>query len=121
MSTNNLLDRLIAFSNCVHLMLNELADRRYHKSLIEQLSRSTTSAALNYSEAIVTKSDKDYAFKVRIALKEMNESGTAIKILKGRTSDTNVDFNEIEKEAGSLMAILSACCRKAENKSNSSK
>src|SRR5690606_3914850 len=103
MSTNNLLDRLIVFSNCVHLLLNDLQDRQYHKSLIDQLSRSTTSAALNYSEAIVTKSDKDYAFKVRIALKEMNESGTAIKILKGRTIDTNVDFNEIEKEAGSLM------------------
>lgn len=117
MKTNQLLFRLIEFNNAIYNISLVLNNRRELFHLIDQILRSSSSSVLNYSEALVTKTDKDYANKVRLALKEMNESCSIIMLLKGRTSEHYLqELTKLEEEASSLLAILGACCRKVENR-----
>jgi len=116
MKSNSLLDRLIQLSNQVYDACYTHADKPNLKSIIDQIERSSTSSALNYGEAIVSGSDRDYANKVRIAIKEMNETCTSLKLLKVRIPATVNKLEPLEKEAGELLAMLHACCKKAESK-----
>jgi len=52
------------------------------KNLAYQLSRSSTSLALNYGEAQSAESDKDFIHKMRLCLKELRESQICLKIIK---------------------------------------
>jgi len=116
MKSNTLLNRLIQFSNQVHDVCHLHGDKLNLKSIIDQIDRSSTSSALNYGEAIVSGSDRDYANKVRIAIKEMNETCTCLKLIKARVPITVKKLEPLEIEAGELLAMLHACCQKAESK-----
>jgi len=116
MKTNPLLERLISLSKNLYKHNDQLIDSKRHQSLIDQISRSSSSAALNYAESIVSATDKDYANKVRIALKEMNETCTSLILLKARTKDSSSELTHLQVEADELVAMLSTCCRKAESK-----
>lgn len=116
MKTNPILERLIIFNNDVFNNLSVLQDLRTTNYLVDQIFRSTSSAALNYSEAILSSSDRDYANKVRISLKEINETSTILKLIESRAPDSLQNLDKLKKEADELTAILSTCCRKAEAK-----
>ena len=51
----------------------------YH--LTKQIIRSSTSAALNYGEAQVAESRKDFIHKVSIVLKELKETSINLKLM----------------------------------------
>ncbi len=116
MKSNSLLNRLIQFSNQVYEICNSHAVKPNLKSLIDQIDRSSASSALNYGEAIVSGSDRDYANKVRIAIKEMNETCTSLKLLKARVPTIVQNLEPLEKESGELLAMLHACSKKAQSK-----
>lgn len=117
MKTNHLLERLVEFSNSVYKLCQKLNNRKEHIHLVDQILRSSSSSVLNYSEALVTRTDKDYSNKVRLALKEMNESCSIIMLLKGRITDPILqDLIILQEEANDLLAILGACCRKVEKR-----
>jgi four helix bundle protein len=116
MKTNPILQRLVSFSNTLHHRFESIRDSKHQQALIDQIGRSSSSAALNYSEAIVSASDKDYANKVRISLKEMNETCTTLLLLESRADGMIANIDDLKKEGDELVAILSACCRKAESK-----
>ena len=50
--------------------------------MINQLLRSTASAALNYGEAQSAETKKDFIHKIGVVLKELRESDVNLKILK---------------------------------------
>ncbi len=116
MKTNPILERLVAFSNDLYRRFEPIRDFKHEQALVDQIFRSSSSSALNYSEAIVSASDKDYANKVRIALKEMNETCTTLQLLEPRVISVVGNFVDLKKEGAELVAILSTCCRKAEAK-----
>jgi four helix bundle protein len=116
MKSNLLLNRLIQFSNHVYDVCSSHGNKPNLTSLLDQIDRSSTSAALNYGEAIVSGSDRDYANKVRIAIKEMNETCTSLKLLKARVPIIVQKLEPLETESGELLAMLHACCQKAESK-----
>jgi four helix bundle protein len=116
MKTNPILVRLIAFSNELYRRFEPIRDFKNEQALVDQISRSSSSSALNYSEAIISASDRDYANKVRIALKEMNETCTTLLLVEPRVKSIVGSFDDLKKEGDELVAILSTCCRKAEAK-----
>ncbi len=74
----------------------------------KQLVRSATSPAPNYAEARSAESNKDFIHKLKIALKEMNETRIWLKIII-RTGLIKADLlNDMLDECEQLCRILSA-------------
>ena len=77
----NLEDRLINFGVNVVNIGSKLQVRKELRGLTDQILRSGISSPLNYSEAIHAESKKDFIHKMKIALKELRETYTALRIL----------------------------------------
>jgi len=110
-------ERLIDFA--VQLMeIAELISISYAgKHLGGQLTRSGTSAALNYGEAQGSESQKDFIHKMKIILKELRESHVCLKIIKRKGM-----FNQADKlgkaliECNELISIFVSSCKTAQQK-----
>lgn len=116
MYTNKLLDRLIVNTGQIDNFLHCIRITDRNKSFIDQVRRSSTSVPLNYSEAIATRSDRDYANKTRIALKEAIEATTGLRLLNAQMPERSAEFEPLLNELNELTAILHSCCKKAERK-----
>ncbi len=76
----NFEDRLVRFAGeCIFFTrnLNKSFENEYYKN---QLIRSSGSSSLNFGEAQGTISNKDFVFKVSIAVKELKETRNSLKI-----------------------------------------
>jgi len=100
-------ERLVKFS-VMTLRLSRLAGNNYYNNyLINQLLRSSASAALNYAEAQSAESKRDFIHKVGIVLKELRESHVNLKILA--ESKIIPDLEEINlalDESNQLVSIF---------------
>jgi len=110
-------ERLIAFAGDMVLFIRKLDQNMIGNYLINQILRSSGSAALNYAESQSASSDKDYINKVAIALKELRETEVNLKIMKhisigGDMRQTLINEN-IE-----LIKILSTLIKNRKVKSN---
>jgi four helix bundle protein len=74
-------DRLLGFAARVGNVVDALPDTRLGRHIASQLIRSGTSPAPNYSEACAAESKRDFIHKLGIALKELRESRTWIKLI----------------------------------------
>ena len=74
-------DRLLDFAARVGKLVEALPDTRLGRHVAGQLVRSGTSPAPNYAEACAAESKKDFIHKLGIALKELRESRTWIKLI----------------------------------------
>ncbi len=100
-------DRLIKFSVMI-FNLSRLVDKTFFNNyLINQLLRSSASAALNYGEAQSAESKRDFIHKVAIVLKELRESHINLKII----ADSGIIAHPVEvadalEENNQLVAIF---------------
>ena len=103
----NFEDRLVRFAGeCIFFTrnLNKSYENEYYKN---QLIRSSGSSSLNFGEAQGTISDKDFIFKVGLAVKELKESRNSLKILNYiKEGDENIR-TLLLKEVEELIAIAS--------------
>ena len=74
-------DRLLDFAARVGKLVDALPETRLGRHIAGQLVRSGTSPAPNYAEACAGESKKDFIRKLGIALKELRESRTWIKLI----------------------------------------
>ncbi|MBK9989784.1 MAG: four helix bundle protein [Verrucomicrobia bacterium] len=65
--------RILPLANCLHVTFAG-------KHIADQLLRSGTSAAPNYAEARSAESKADFVHKLRIAVKELNETDVWLQI-----------------------------------------
>ena len=80
MTTKELEDRLIQFAAMIIELTDSLRKNRAGLALIDQMSRSSISAALNYGEAAGAESPKDFVHKLQVVLKELRETLMALRI-----------------------------------------
>lgn len=80
MTTKELEERLIQFAAMVIELTNSLRKNRAGLTLVDQMSRSSISAALNYGEAAGAESLKDFIHKLQVVLKELRETWMALRI-----------------------------------------
>ncbi len=116
MYTNKLLNRLIDCSGQIDNLLYGIRLTDRNKAIIDQIRRSATSISLNYSEAIATRTDRDYANKARNALKEAVETTTGLRLLMAQLPDKSYEIEVQLNELNELTAMLHTCCKKAESK-----
>jgi four helix bundle protein len=84
-------ERLIDFAVRIIKVCNALLKGSAEKHIRGPLLRSGTSPAPNYAEARGAESQKDFLHKLKIVLKELNETRIWQKSLSGLNSYQNID------------------------------
>ena len=110
-------NRLILLSVGINkLFLVEPKNQLTH-ILGDQLVRSSTSAALNYGEAQGAESRKDFIHKTSLVLKELRETGIALKIiLQSGAIKQKEEVLQIISECDQLTAIFQKTVTSARSK-----
>lgn len=112
--TYDLADRLVRFSTMISHMADSIVETKEGSNIRNQLLRSSSSAALNYGEALVPESNADFIHKISICLKELMESRIALKIIINRNLCPLVDLTKTcDTECSELVAIFITSVRTA--------
>ena len=102
-------DRITKFAaRCVKVCEALPVKRVGSANFSDQLFRSSTSVAANYAEATQAESRKDFVHKLKIALKELTESRTWLKIIAEAGYVSKSSLTALIGESDELMRILSS-------------
>lgn len=82
----------------------------------KQLLRSGTSIGANLNEATEAFSDKDFQFKISIALKEAPESEYWLMLLYKTEYISNNEFNSIYNGCSELLKLLTSITKALKDK-----
>jgi four helix bundle protein len=106
-------DRLIDFAVRIIPLANRLSTTFAGKHIAGQILRSGTSAAPNYGEARSAESRADFIHKLRIAVKELNETSIWLRIItRGALLKPRL-LTGLAAECEELKRILGASLRTA--------
>lgn len=100
-------DRLVRFSIMVFELSKEVDKEYFGNYLVNQLLRSSASAALNYGEAQSAETKKDFIHKIGVVLKELRESNVNLKIISeaGIANDRSL-IKVVQDESHQLVSIF---------------
>jgi len=101
-------DRLIDFGVQI-IEVSESADRKREAAhyLSGQLIRSGTSPGLHYGEAQAAESRKDFIHKMKVILKELNETKRNLKMMeRGKLHNSPKQIKDGISECSELIAIF---------------
>src|SRR5262245_35072762 len=84
---NALEERLVQFAVDIVTIAGQLPQNPQAKHIGSQILRSGTAAAPNYGEARAAESRADFVHKLKICLKELNETAIWLRILQGSRSE----------------------------------
>jgi four helix bundle protein len=111
-------DRLVNFSAAVIKMRGSMEKSEISENLYGQITRSSTSAALNYGEALGAESRKDFIHKIGIVLKEIRESYNNLRIISnaGLYKGDKAELDKALDECNQLVAIFHKTALTLKNK-----
>ena len=113
---NDLEDRLIDFAVRIINLANALPDSSAAKHIGRQLLRSGTSPAPNYAEARGAESNADFVHKLKVALKELNETSVWLRMIcRADLMPVNL-LEELIDENQQLCRIINASAKTAKKK-----
>jgi four helix bundle protein len=108
MTPEGLLDRLILYAASVGKLVDLLPDTRTLRHVAGQLLRCGTSPAPNYAEACAAESPADLVHKLRLALKELRETETWLRIIIRAGLLPEATLNATLDECQQLSRIIGA-------------
>jgi four helix bundle protein len=107
-------ERLTSFSLLVMEIVNKTSRTMNGIQLARQLSRSGTSVSLNYGEAQSAESRRDFIHKLKIVLKELNETKICLKLIhKTNLCRQSDKLMAAEKENEELILIFARSIKTA--------
>jgi four helix bundle protein len=106
-------ERLIDFAVRIVKLSASLPRTPAGKHVAGQILRSGTSPAPNYDEARGAESNADFIHKLRIVLKELNETSIWLRIIKRSQLLKSEQLTEIIKENAELCKIFAASLKTA--------
>jgi four helix bundle protein len=109
-------ERLIDFAVNIIQFTAKLPKSSAGKHIAVQLLRSGTSPAPNYAEARSAESSKDFIHKLKIALKELNETAVWLKIIIRSKMLSITDCFGLKKEGDELCRIISASVKTSQKR-----
>jgi len=116
MKTFDLDERMINFSVNIIKLAEKLPKTPTGIYFSNQLIRSASSAALNYAEAQSGESRKDFIHKLLVALKELRETNSGLKILeKLEMAGLKESGDGVIKENNELISIFMQSVKTARN------
>ena len=104
-------ERLIDFAVRIIKLSASLPKTPAGKHIAGQIIRASTSPAPNYGEARGAESDADFVHKLRIVLKELNETSIWLRIIKRCRLLREELLGDIIEESNSLSKIFTASLR----------
>ncbi len=114
---NVLEERLIDFAVRVINVADKLPKTAVGKHIAGQLLRSGTSPAPNYAEARAAESNADFIHKLKVALKELNETSVWLRVICQAKLMTTTILAELIDENQQLCRILNASIKTAKKNS----
>ena len=106
-------ERLIDFAVRVVRLCGSLPKTQSARHVSGQLLRSGTAPAAHYADARGAESSRDFVHKLRICLKELNESNIWLQIIQRSDMILSTLLNELIRECGELSRIINASIRTA--------
>ena len=101
-------ERLIDFAVSIIQLTTIFPQSSAGKHVAKQILRSGTSPAPNYAEARSAESSKDFVHKLKIALKELNETAVWLEIIIRSKMLPGNECKELQKECDELCRIISS-------------
>jgi len=114
-------ERLIDFAVRIVKLSANLPRTPAGKHIAGQIMRSGTSPAPNYGEARGAESHADFVHKLRIVLKELNETSIWLKVIERSQMQKEELLVEIMGENTELCRIFTASLKTARNGSKNEK
>jgi four helix bundle protein len=114
-------ERLIDFTVRIVKLSANLPRTTAGKHIAGQIVRSGTSPAANYGEARGAESHADFVHKLRIVLKELNETSIWLKVIKRSHMQKEELLVEVMGENTELCRIFTASLKTARNGSKKEK
>jgi four helix bundle protein len=115
---DDLQERFIDFSVGIIKVTEQLPSSPAGKHIAGQLLRSGTSPAFNYGEARGAESRNDFVHKLRVVLKELNETAIALEIARRADLLSGKTRASLQTECSELQKIIGASIRTAGGRSN---
>ena len=112
---NDLQIRLVHFASSIFKTLAPLKENSLIEPAIKQIIRASSSVGANYSEAQSASSYRDFHNKIRIALKELQETDFWLHFFLETNPDIS-NLSELEEETQELLRILSTISKKTDLK-----
>jgi four helix bundle protein len=110
--------RLVSFAAKIIELVGHFPKKPAGRHVSGQILRSGTSPAPNYGEARGAESRADFVHKLRIAVKELNETGIWLLIILEARMAPAVNAENLIKENRELACILGASIRTAQAKAS---
>jgi len=106
-------ERLIDFAVAVVKLVMKLPNHKIGEHLVNQLGRSGTSPAAHYAEARGAESTRDFVHKLKLCLKELNESRVWLKIIHRSQLVPVPEIVPVLDECDQLCRIINASIKTA--------
>lgn len=111
-------ERLIDFAVRIIKLSGNLPESIVGKHIAGQLLRSGTAPAAHYAEARGAESSRDFVHKLKIYLKELNESRVWLRITVKSELLPASRLSDIAQESDELCRIINASIKTASNRKN---
>lgn len=105
--------RLVRFAARVVRLARALPKNEEGRHISKQILRSGTAPAANYGEARGAESRADFIHKLRVVLKELNETSAWLEIVKESRIFPPEKMSNIQKESRELCYIIAASIKTA--------
>lgn len=111
-------ERTAEFGENLIVFLKKLLKDEINRRLISQCIRSGTSIGANYMEALHASSKKDFRNKIKICLKEANETKHWLRMITKANPDKKITCRELWEEAHQLVMIFAKSCSTCDKNKN---
>ena len=111
MKENVIMQKSLAFSVRIVNLHNYLPREKQEYQIANQEKRSGTSIGANIAEAQRAQSTADFVAKMKIALKEANETQYWLRLLWETNYITEREFSSVHEDLLEILKILTAICK----------
>jgi four helix bundle protein len=109
-------ERLVRLAVALVQICDRLPETRAGGHIASQLLRSGTSPAPNYAEARGAESDRDFVHKLKVVLKELNESLVWLSVIQEGNLLQHDSLSAVREECTVLCRIIAASIRTVKNR-----
>src|SRR5215831_13684800 len=110
---DHLQERLIVFATKIVEISAQLPRTQHGRHISQQVLRSGTASAANYGEARAAESRSDFIHKLRIVLKELNETAVWLELIARCSMARREQIVAVVAENHELCRIIGASVRTA--------
>ena len=111
MKENEIMRKSFAFSVRIVNLYKYLSEQKKEYVISKQIYRSGTSIGANIAEAQRAQSTADFVAKMKIALKEANETQYWLQLLHETNYITEKEFTSVHNDLLEVLKILTAICK----------